>query len=212
MLKRYIKRSCSVINKEIYSGICLLIGTIKSRCLFDKHATNKLEIGIGGTEKKLGFITSDLDLNTDYPYDLCFGLPFPDNSIDLIYAEHVLEHFNYRDLANLLKDCHRVLKPDGIFSVTVPNAKIYLTAYQHPEEFNKLQYCVHDCGLSYRSPIDFVNYMFYMDGHHRHMFDEKNIITIFDEIGFRNIHSRDFDPALDRYERKHESIYAECTK
>lgn len=69
------------------------------------------------------------------PYDLRIGLPFPDESLDFIYAEHVLEHFDYRDLFHLLQHCLRVLRLGGTMSIVVPDAELYLKAYFHPETF-----------------------------------------------------------------------------
>jgi len=51
-----------------------------------------------------------------------------------------------------------------------------------------------------------------MDGHHRHMFDSKNLIAILEKVSFKNVKLRDFDPSLDKPERDYESIYAEATK
>jgi predicted SAM-dependent methyltransferase len=175
---------------------------------------NKLEIGIGNSRKKNGFISSDLSFKTDFPYDLRLGLPFPNESIDLIYSEHVLEHFSYDDLIFLLKDCYRVLKPKGIFSLAIPNAKLYIDAYFNSEKFHfQEKYCRYkEFKLSYRSRLDYVNYIFYMDGHHRYMFDEESILIILTDIGFNNVRLRDFEPNLDKEERKYQSIYAEGIK
>ncbi|MFA4828257.1 MAG: methyltransferase domain-containing protein [Thermodesulfovibrionales bacterium] len=207
-----LKSSCSVIKFEIYALFCSLVGIVKSRVFFRQYNVNKLEIGVGNTARKNGFITSDINLKSDFPFDLRIGLPFPDDSIDIIYAEHVLEHFDYKDLLILLKDCHRALKPTGIMSIVVPNAKIYLTAYFKPEEFEYKKYCLYDFGLSYKHNIDYVNYMFYMGGHHRYMFDEDSILTLLKDEGFKNVHKRDFDDNLDQQDRKYESIYVEATK
>jgi len=38
-------------------------------------------------------------------------------------------------------------------------------------------------------------------------FDEENQLRVLTEAGFKDVRSRDFDPGLDKYERKHESIY-----
>lgn len=62
------------------------------------------------------------------------------------------------------------------------------------------------------SRIDYVNYIAYMDGHHKYMFDEQNLIVILENKGFRNVRLRNFDPSLDLKERDFESIYAEAQK
>jgi SAM-dependent methyltransferase len=51
--------------------------------------------------------------------DLEAGLPLADNSVDQVYAVHVLEHVH--NLIALLNAIHRVLKPTGVLHVLVPN-------------------------------------------------------------------------------------------
>ncbi len=140
-------RSISIFRNFYQDLKCLafvFIGITKSRLLFNKDRVNKLEIGVGASGKKKGFITSDLSIKADYPYDFRLGLPFANESLDLIYAEHVFEHFHYRELVSLLANCYRSLKPGGSLSLVVPDARIYLNAYFHPEEFDYKKYCQYD--------------------------------------------------------------------
>ncbi len=142
-----LKDSAGIIRFEIYSYLCSLVGMIRAKLFFNAHAFNKLEIGSGPIKKK-EFISSDINLHTDYPFDLRLGLPFPPDSIDIIYAEHVFEHFDYKTLVNLLRDCYHVLKPGGVLSAAVPDAEIYLKAYADGHDFNYKEYCKYDFGLS----------------------------------------------------------------
>jgi predicted SAM-dependent methyltransferase len=52
------------------------------------------------------------------------------NSVDLIYASHVIEHFKRERLPLVLKEWNRILKKEGIIRLAVPNfeaiCKIYL--------------------------------------------------------------------------------------
>jgi len=48
---------------------------------------------------------------------------FADNSIDLIYASHVVEYFDREEVVPLLDEWKRVLKPSGILRIAVPNFK-----------------------------------------------------------------------------------------
>jgi hypothetical protein len=47
-----------------------------------------------------------------------------------------------------------------------------------------------------------------MDGEHKYMFDEENILYILES----NVQLRPFDPSLDMKEREYESIYAEAER
>lgn len=51
-----------------------------------------------------------------------YPLPaFADNSVDVVRASHVLEHFPHGQIADVLKEWVRVLKPGGELKIAVPN-------------------------------------------------------------------------------------------
>lgn len=210
LINSFYKSFC-VMCYEIYSLACCIAGLIKVKLFFSNARCNRLEIG-AGKSKREGMITSDLDIKSDYPFDLRIGLPFPDESVDFIYAEHVLEHFCFRDVQMLVGECKRVMKPGAVLKVSVPDARIYLNAYCKPDGFNHKEFCTFDLGLNYQLRINIVNYMFYMDGHHRHMFDEESLLLTLKSVGFDSVCTREFDPELDQKVRQYESIYAQCVK
>jgi len=51
-----------------------------------------------------------------------------------------------------------------------------------------------------------------MDGHHKYMFDEENIIVILKKAGFKHVMLRDFDKTLDLEVRNFQSIYVKAEK
>lgn len=62
------------------------------------------------------------------------GIPFPDGSFDVVYHSHVLEHFKKTAAAEFLNECFRVLRPNGVIRVVVPDleaiARNYLVALE----------------------------------------------------------------------------------
>lgn len=60
------------------------------------------------------------EVEPDYCCDIrC--LPFDNNFADIVYNSHVLEHFLRNEYEEFLKECLRVLKPEGEFRIVVPN-------------------------------------------------------------------------------------------
>jgi len=75
-----------------------------------------------GPAKKQGYIGVDRLMlpGVDFAADMEMGLPFiPDNSADEIYTSNFLEHIGNLEL--ILKECHRILKPDGVLQIYVPH-------------------------------------------------------------------------------------------
>ena len=170
-----------------------------------------LELGAGERRLK-GWTTIDRNEASDICMDLLNPLPFPDNCVTQVYCSHLLEHFYYPDLVSLLSECYRVLEPSGLFKVAVPNARIYLEAYADPEGFDDEYYCRYGPAFHYNSRIDYVNYMAYMGGYHRYLFDEENLLIVLANAGFACVRLRGFDPSLDLEQREYETIYAEAVK
>ncbi|MFM2314494.1 MAG: hypothetical protein RLZZ04_3770 [Cyanobacteriota bacterium] len=65
-------------------------------------------------------------------YDLAKGIPFADNTFELVYHSHVLEHFSQPAAKSFMQECCRVLRPGGILRAVVPDleqiTKLYLTS------------------------------------------------------------------------------------
>src|SRR5205085_9397769 len=56
--------------------------------------------------------------------------PFKDNSVDLVYACHCLEHFRYKKVPDVLSEWFRVLKKGGILRLSVPDFDLLLEIYK----------------------------------------------------------------------------------
>ncbi|HEY9673862.1 MAG TPA: methyltransferase domain-containing protein [Waterburya sp.] len=67
-------------------------------------------------------------------YNLNQGIPFPDASFDVVYHSHLLEHFPINAGESLMRECKRVLRPQGVLRVVVPDleqiARTYLMALE----------------------------------------------------------------------------------
>ena len=170
-----------------------------------------LEFG-AGTRKLDGWVSVDIEENNDIIIDLSEPIIFPDNSVAKIYSSHFLEHFHYDELIQLLRECYRVLIKGGTFSAAVPNAQIYIEAYLNPTKINPELFCKYKPGYHHNSKIDYINYIAYMGGHHKYMFDNENIISILEKTGFENVKTREYDFAIDNPERDYESLYVICRK
>lgn len=81
--------------------------------------------------------------------DLRNGLPF--ENVEFIYAEHFIEHIEYRDALQLLAECRRALAPDGVIRLSTPNLDwVWAFAYQ-PALWQNAEQEIHDCLVANRA-------------------------------------------------------------
>ena len=106
MTKFYAKHITTRIN---------LLRNINKSC-------RRLEIG-SGAKRIQGFETLDINpgKNVDYVLDCTKRLPFEDETFELIYASHVLEHVPWYMLRETLDEWVRILKRGGRLELWVPD-------------------------------------------------------------------------------------------
>lgn len=168
-----------------------------------QYKNKTLEIG-SGPKKRQNFNTLDLYWVTDYPYDLTFGLPFPDNSIPYIYTEHVLEHFSYNELLIIFSECYRTLIPGGALSISVPNVSNLFQYHKNNDFLSQVKF---PSPHSLKNNLDIINYMVYLNGQHKYCFDLENMFNFLSDAGFNEINERCYDPNYDSPNRKDESLF-----
>ena len=123
--------------KDIYYSTVgwLTVGNYLWRRAFPRippHERVILHLGCGKNYiRKPGFI--NIDGNLFQPknlwLDITIGLPFPSNSIDAIFASHVLEHLNEKQVRRVLEESYRVLKPGGGVRFITPSLGKAIEAY-----------------------------------------------------------------------------------
>jgi len=63
--------------------------------------------------------------------DVRQGLPFGTGAVDLVYAGHFLNQLTYKEATAFLRDCRRVIRPDGVLRFIVPDARLLMTSYHN---------------------------------------------------------------------------------
>ncbi|NQU33323.1 MAG: methyltransferase domain-containing protein [Bacteroidetes bacterium] len=140
----------------------------------------KLHLGCG--QKYIdGFVHVDLldfeHIDYQLPID---DLSFADDcTVELIYAAHVLEHTGRSGFKNVLKEWYRVLKPEGILRIAVPD---FEACVKHYQKTHKLQDIL---GLLIGGQKDEYDY-------HKMIFDEQMLKEALVGIGFKDVKRYDW--------------------
>ena len=105
----------------------------------------------------IGWENYDFDpINGAKYINLLDTLPFETNSIDYIYFEHGLEHFDEMDGFKILEEIYRVLKIKSVARIVTPSLDTYINRYLN---WNS------DINIDHRnifySPEQFLNYAFF---------------------------------------------------
>jgi predicted SAM-dependent methyltransferase len=90
-----------------------------------------LMLNIGcGSHKLNGFTNIDLDSPVaDLNLDVTLGLPYESNTVDVIRAEHFIEHLPKRQAYIFLREARRVLRMGGILRISTPDIRASIYSY-----------------------------------------------------------------------------------
>jgi predicted SAM-dependent methyltransferase len=128
-----------------------------------------------------GMINCDGNLfrRIDHWLDLRLPLPFPDASVAVAYTSHTLEHLYPDEALRLLQEIRRVLRPDGVARVGVPDVSHFFKIAEGqaksgwPRKFD--------------DPVgQAVNYLF-CDGQHRYAYNHAILATFARQAGFSDV-------------------------
>lgn len=165
-----------------------------------------------------------MNLNKRWKYD--------DNSVDIAYSSHTMEHLTLRSADLFLKEAFRCLKPGGVIRIVVPDlykiCKRYIDEYEtttdgDPTKFVMWAINMHREG-QYGSKIGYVKKRIYENQgwphQHKFMYDVKSLSERFKQVGFVDLRSKtygdsDYIPNIKDVEGTEESylsVYLEAKK
>lgn len=95
---------------------------------------SKQRLHIGGLQAKEGWKILNIQPgeNVDFIGDAADLSQFQDETFDEVYASHVIEHLGYQtELPAALKGVHRIIKPGGMFRMSVPDLETLCKLFLH---------------------------------------------------------------------------------
>ena len=92
----------------------------------------RVQVG-GGQHRIDGFYNIDIVPPADLVWDVREGIPLHDDSVEVLFSEHFLEHIDYpRSAKHYASEALRVLAPGGKLITGVPDAAFFLNQYPSP--------------------------------------------------------------------------------
>lgn len=109
-------------------------------------------------------------------------LPFEDDSVDLIYASHLIAYFDREEIVPVLEEWKRVLKPGGVLRLATPDFyKVCMMYYDDPDK-------------SGRYPLEFFLGMLYgkmqfesKTIYHKTTYDYTTLGGLLRNLGFKDV-------------------------
>ncbi len=139
----------------------------------------KLHLGCGNTHIP-GFLNMDIKKThaTDIEGDIRFLTGFDNNSVDLIFASNVIEHFGKLELSGLFNRWYDVLKPEGILRLSTPDLE---AVFKYYEQTKDLVGCYDTLYGGQANEFSF----------HKWGWDFETLRKNLETVGFKNIHRYD---------------------
>lgn len=153
-------------------------------------------------------------------YDLSNGLPFENDSMDVVYHSHFLEHLDREVARQFLVEVKRILKPGGIHRIVVPDFELLCRYYidhvdlcdadieQHIDHDNYIAVLLEQSvrrevvSTSQQKPMRrYLENILLGDARkrgdtHQWMYDRISLSRILKHLGYQNVLVQTFDSSL----------------
>ena len=126
------------------------------------------------------------------------GLPFEDSSVEVIFSSHFIEHLTFEEGLNFIKECYRVLKPNGILRIVCPDIMIWIDkvhtakdveffeTYKNAIDADYWENSVYNVKDKIKTNTQVLNSMIYNWGH-KWMWDFESLKTELESVVFGSI-------------------------
>jgi len=123
---KFVDKNETTVRYLVNENSQASVGVTKYPLIKQKHEMlDKLRLHLAcGHDYTEGYINIDFYAPEDAVCDARFDvmkLPYPDNSVDEIKAFHIIEHFHFFEIQEVLKEWCRVLKPGGRLWIETPD-------------------------------------------------------------------------------------------
>ena len=146
-------------------------------------------------------------------------IPHADDSVDVVYSSHMLEHLDQQDAKKCLLEIYRVLKKGGILRLALPDIEAKIEEYIKTKDADTF---IQETYLTVPTPKSLIQrlYFFFIGPrHHLWMYDSESLKKLLIDCGFNDPVSLSAGETtitepdnLTLHERADDSFYTEAKK
>lgn len=189
-LTRFLTRTRLLESAMRAAPLQPILRTSNQRILQRHQAGEPLRLHLGCGSKVLkGWVNID---SIWRPNVAVMALPedlrsFEKNTVESIYASHLLEHLPYpKQTMALLITCYQILKDGGVLRLAVPDIEAIINAYtRNDEAFFKIQSELHPSWCT--TKLEHLMYALQQDGEHKFGYDFETLQKVLSQAGFEDI-------------------------
>ena len=189
-----MKKQAKSIIRKIFHGTISIVKAPQNQLythralkyICSQNPPYRLHLGCGNIRLD-NWINIDINKTkaVDFTWDITERLPFCDNSCELIYNEHVLEHLAIAEGTSFLRECHRVLQKDGILRIAMPSLEDLIKSYNN-KIWNDADWLSWPQYQFIKTKAEMLNIAFRWWGH-QWLYDGQELIRRLKDVGFQII-------------------------
>jgi len=121
-------------------------------------------------------------------HDLVNGIPAKDESLEVIYHSHLLEHLSYTEGIQFIEECFKKLAPGGLMRIVVPDLELWAENYVNKKQFffDKYREVLAPNESLYQTNCSVFMGMLHNHGH-KCGYDYETLRWLLDRVGFDRI-------------------------
>lgn len=145
-------------------------------------------------------------------------IPEAENSVEVLYTCHMLEHLDRNEAEKFLKEVRRVLVPNGILRIVLPDLRFYLENYLKDTDADAFVESLYMSLPRTSGLVEKLKFLLVGERHHLWMYDGQSLCRLLERAGFQC--PKVLEPGqtairnpgeLDLFERASESVFVEAT-